>query len=303
MTGNHSDVPCRKFGVPVTDGWLNVTEWGAVGADLTVVLTHGWTLSARVWEDVAASLVGADPAVRVVAYDHRGHGDSARVPTASIEQLADDLATVVAEVVPHGPIVFGGHSLGGMTLMALAQRHPGVVEVRTAGVAFVATSAGDLLGAVRKIPGIDSLMKAALVVAARLKIPSKPLFIARQGARGAFGKHPRRHDLNRAVLQAAQSDPRVVAALGRSILQHHRYHALEAFRDLDVVVMAGTRDPLTSPIHARRIADQLPDSEVVIFRGAGHFLPYERREAVAAQLLSLTGKARKSAAGVAGVAG
>ncbi|TDH50289.1 alpha/beta hydrolase [Mycobacterium eburneum] len=303
MTRVYRDVPWRQVGLSLDDAWLNVTEWGADDADLTVVLTHGWTLSARIWEDVAASVVTADPAVRVLAYDHRGHGRSARVATASIEQLADDLAAVVAQLVPDGPIVFGGHSLGGMVLVALAQRHPQLVAQRAAGAMFVATSAGDLMGAIRRIPGTEALLKAALRIAERVRIPSRPLFLARQGARGAFGRRPRRHDLNRVVRQGEQAQPAAVAALGRSILDHRRYPALRAYRHLDVVVMAGSRDWLTSPIHAQRIADQLPDSEVVVFDGAGHFLPYERREAVSAHLLNLVAKARRSARSLAGAAG
>jgi pimeloyl-ACP methyl ester carboxylesterase len=78
---------------------------------------------------------------------------------------------------------------------------------------------------------------------------------------------------------------------------------LEAFRDLEVVVLAGTRDRLTSPTHARRIADLLPGSQVVVYEDAGHFLPYERREAVSAQLLDLTAKARAVVSSPAGATG
>jgi len=285
----------RQFRLPIDDGWLQVTEWGSREPDVTVVLTHGWSLSSSSWEDVAELLVAADPAVRVLAYDHRGHGGSATGP-ASIEALADDLAAVLRALVPDGPIVFGGHSLGGMTLMALAELYPGVIAARAFGVAFVASSAGDLLGAIRKTRGVDRLLLAALAVTARLKVPSKPLFLVRQGTRGVlFGSRPRRHDMNRSVRQVAQSDPRAVASLGRSLLQHNRYEALAAFRDVDVVVMAGTKDVLTPPSHTRRIAESLPGSQVVVYQGAGHHLPYERREAVAAHLLSLTAKARASA--------
>lgn len=300
MNPSAADVASRHH-VARDDTSLNVVEWGSAQPAVTVVLTHGWTLSHRIWEDVAAALVRADPTVRVIAYDHRGHGDSARVSTASIEDLADDLAAVIGARVPRGPIVFGGHSLGGMTLMALAQRHRHIIAERAAGTAFVATSAGDLLGALRAVPGSDAVLRAALAVGARLTMPSRPLWLLRQVARGAFGRHPRRHDLNRAVLQGAQSDPRAVAALGRSILRHRRYPAVAAFAGLDVVVMAGTRDWLTSSGHASRIAAQLPDAELVLCSGAGHFLPYERREVVTAQLLHLIANARSRArSGVAG---
>ncbi|BBZ10683.1 alpha/beta fold hydrolase [Mycobacterium branderi] len=303
MTSDRSEVLCRQYGLTLPDAWLNVREWGSTEPDVTVVLTHGWTLSGRLWEDVGTMLVRADPSVRVIAYDHRGHGNSASVATASIEQLADDLAAVVTRTVPAGPIVFGGHSLGGMTLMALAQRHPRIVAERAAGVAFVATSAGNLLGTIRRVPGTEPAMRAVLVPAARIRLPSKPLLLVRQGGRAAYGKQPRRHDMNRTALQAAQSDPRAVAALGRSILRHTRYDALPAFRHAHAVVMAGTRDPLTSPAHARRIAEKLPGSQLVVFHGAGHFLPYERREAVTAHLLNLVAKARNSERSITGVAG
>lgn len=286
-------MPCRSFPLPVGDVRLHVTEWGAPTADVTVVLAHGWTLSGRIWEDVAESLVAADPAVRVIAHDHRGHGSSDRVAEASIEQLADDLAAVIAALAPTGPVVLGGHSLGGFTLTALAERHPELVAQRVEGAMFVASSAGDLMGAVRRIPGTETVMQLALRLGSRLKTPRRPLFLLRQGARGAFGKRPRRHDLNRAVRQSAQADPRAVAALGRSILQHQRYRTLSAFSDMEVAVLAGTRDFLTSPTHSQRIGQRLPGSTVVVFRGAGHFLPYERRESVTAHFLGMIGRIRQ----------
>lgn len=281
----------RRYDLTLADVTLRVTEWGPPDTDVTVVLTHGWTLSNRIWEDVAALLVAADPSLRVVAYDHRGHGGSTYAG-ASIEALGDDLAAVVRALVPTGPIVFGGHSLGGMTLMALAERHPELVAGRAAGIALVATSAGDLLGAVRRLPGMTTLLNLALRPMSRMRTPGRPLLLVRQGARGAFGARPRRYDMNRAVRQSAEANPRAVASLGRSLLAHDRYPALSAFANTDVVVMAGTRDVLTPPAHARRIAAGLPRSKVVVYERAGHFLPYERRDSVAAHLLDLAANAR-----------
>jgi len=84
--------------------------------------------------------------VRVLRYDHRGHGGSAASPrgTANIDQLGDDLAALLRERVPTGKIVLVGHSIGGMSIMALAERHPELVAERVSGVAFVATSSGGL---------------------------------------------------------------------------------------------------------------------------------------------------------------
>ena len=42
--------------------------------------------------------------------------------SCTIDQLARDLQEVLRAVVPDGPIVLIGHSMGGMTIMALAER-------------------------------------------------------------------------------------------------------------------------------------------------------------------------------------
>lgn len=68
-------------------------------------------------------------------------------------------------------------------------------------------------------------------------------------------------------------------------------------------MLAGTRDFLTSPTHAQRIGERLPGSTVVVFRGAGHFLPYERREAVTAHFLGMIGKIRQQMLNTAGATG
>ena len=66
---------------------------------MTVVLAHGWTLDATTWAPVARALLDGRGCVR---YDHRGHGRSAAVtrPTMTIDELADDLADVIAAAPP-----------------------------------------------------------------------------------------------------------------------------------------------------------------------------------------------------------
>src|SRR5690242_4178288 len=105
----HGAVP---FGL--ADGTvLAVHDHGPAHADATAVLVHGWTQDHTSWEDVTARL--ARGGVRVLAYDARGHGWSDAGPrsTATIEQLADDLAELVEQLVPDGRVVLAGHSLGG----------------------------------------------------------------------------------------------------------------------------------------------------------------------------------------------
>ena len=44
--------------------------------------------------------------------------------------------------MPTGDVVLVGHSMGGMAIMAFAERHPETFADRVAGVALIATTAG-----------------------------------------------------------------------------------------------------------------------------------------------------------------
>ncbi|ADB30867.1 alpha/beta hydrolase fold protein [Kribbella flavida DSM 17836] len=160
----------ERAGVTTTDGVrLHVETTGSADAPVTVVLGHGWTCSTRSWHHQLEGLpavLGPD-AVRVVAYDHRGHGRSGAAPTGTtrIEQLAEDLVTVLDELVPSGPVVYAGHSMGGMTLMALADQRPDLFGERITGAVLVSTSSGQITSRAFGLPA--RLDGAAAVVAPR----------------------------------------------------------------------------------------------------------------------------------------
>ncbi|WP_157601626.1 alpha/beta fold hydrolase, partial [Saccharomonospora halophila] len=143
----------RSYRVVTSDGAaLHAEVSGAPDAAVTVVLVHGWTQDHRTWDRVVDELPSG---VRRVRYDLRGHGasEAAGPGTATIDRLADDLADVLAELVPDGRLVLAGHSMGGMTLMALAERHPTLVDERVDGLALVATSSGDMSRVTLGLPG------------------------------------------------------------------------------------------------------------------------------------------------------
>ncbi|HZC93757.1 MAG TPA: alpha/beta fold hydrolase, partial [Mycobacterium sp.] len=104
---------------------LSVRDYGSRAPDHTVVLLHGFCLDQSSWDIQIGQLIrewGND--IRIISYDHRGHGDSADAPmhTYRIEQLADDLATLLIALRVKGPLTLAGHSMGGMAALAYLAR-------------------------------------------------------------------------------------------------------------------------------------------------------------------------------------
>jgi pimeloyl-ACP methyl ester carboxylesterase len=278
---------------------LHVDLDGPDDAPATVVLAHGWTLDRRTWAPVAHALTTGPAPVRVVRPDHRGHGRSAAVDpaTMTIDQLADDLAAVIAATAPRGPLVLAGHSMGGMTLMALADRHPGVLD-RAGGIALVATASG---GLAERPFGLSPRRAAAV-----RRIEERVYGSRRWSSRRSLGDPrllaPAMRWLllgPRAGVQArritcdvvAACRPLTVSGFRPTLEAHERDAALAAFASIPTVVLVGSRDRLTPVRAARRIADALPSAGLTIFPGAGHMLPLERAGSVAGRIAALAARA------------
>ncbi len=89
-------------------------------ADRSVVLVHGITESAPVWEPITQRLAGeAD----VVLLDLRGHGASGRAERYDLEAMAGDVVAVMAAAGVDRPHLVG-HSLGGAVVSAVGAAAP-----------------------------------------------------------------------------------------------------------------------------------------------------------------------------------
>src|SRR4051794_16849225 len=112
--------------------------------ELTLVFCHGYALNLDCWHFQREHYRSLG--IRTVFYDQRSHGRSGRSPmgNATIDHLGSDLLTVLDAVVPEGPVVLVGHSMGGMTVIALAEQHPELFGDRIVGTALISTTAGGL---------------------------------------------------------------------------------------------------------------------------------------------------------------
>lgn len=272
---------------------LHVEVEGPDTAPVTVVLAHGWTLDSRTWSPVSSALAG--PGSRVVRYDHRGHGRSAVVDpaTMTLDQLADDLAEVIAATAPRGPLVLAGHSMGGMTLMALAERHPAIVA-RAAGIGLVATASGGLANTSFGLPAatvpavraIEERLYRSRRWSSRTRLGS-PRTLAPAMRWLLLGPGADRQAVRLTVGAVASCRPATLSGFRPTLAAHEREAALAAFAEIPTIVLAGSRDKLTPVTSARRIATVLPSASLTIFPDAGHMLPVERVAGVAGRLGAL----------------
>ncbi|MGV9312213.1 alpha/beta fold hydrolase [Streptomyces sp. NPDC003691] len=277
-------------------------------APVTVVFSHGYCLSQDSWHFQRAALRGL---VRTVHWDQRSHGRSGRgvaqqgperVPV-SIDTLGRDLKAVLDAAAPEGPVVLVGHSMGGMTVMALGAQYPEYVRERVAAVAFVGTSSGRLgevhyglpvagVAAVRRIlPGVLRALGSQAELVERGRRATADLF-AGLIKRYSFSSR----DVDAAVVRFAErmieSTPiDVVAEFYPAFDEHDKAEGLPVFAGLPVLVLAGDKDLVTPSGHSEVIADRLPDAELVIVPDAGHLVMLEHPEAVTDRLADLLARA------------
>ncbi|ASU79744.1 alpha/beta hydrolase [Actinopolyspora erythraea] len=278
---------------------LAVDESGSPQAPVTVVLVHGWTLTRHTWDRVTERLRAAvGGPVRIVRFDHRGHGDSDPSPpgTATIAQCADDLSEVIADRVPEGPIVLAGHSMGGMTIMALAERHPDLLAERVSGIALVATSSGGLSAPGLRLPeplakvfnAGERGLRRMLARSDRRTVSNRSGWM-RPGLRWLlFGSRPAAADVARSAEWVAGCHPASFAGFRESLAEHERGEALARLPEVPTVILAGLSDRLCPLPHARRMSERLPAAGFFLYGGAGHMLPMERPEEVTERIADVT---------------
>lgn len=112
-----------RVSVPLAEGrQISALKWGQGTPRL--VLVHGGGQNAHTWDTVALAL-GID----LLAVDLPGHGHSSWSVSGEypLEVMADEVAAAISALAPQSEAVIG-MSLGGLTSLTLAGRHPHLVQ-------------------------------------------------------------------------------------------------------------------------------------------------------------------------------
>jgi pimeloyl-ACP methyl ester carboxylesterase len=223
-----------------------------------VLLLHGGLSSTRSWRNVIPRLQSA---MRVVALDARGHGQSTHAGTPlTYAQLTDDVAALIGALGLGRPIVVGW-SDGGEQALRLALRYPKLVRALVVcGTDYGVTPASQAW--VRDFFGIDA---QGNVDFARV---DASLGAALPGFRAM---HPNGDEQWRWVVEQTArlwaTDPGLTDADYRRI-------------PIPTLVMVGDRDDDVPLENALRMYRTIPDAELAVLPGADHSAPINRPELV-----------------------
>lgn len=261
--------------------------------DLTVVFVHGYSMNLDCWHFQRAGYRGR---VRTVFYDQRSHGRSAlsSEENATIEQLGKDLLRVIEQTAP-GPVVLVGHSMGGMSIISLAQQHPELFGDRVVGVSLISTTAGGLDPGRILFPMLPMGIGGNVVGRAvrTLDRGHRLVDLARKWGhaiadvvtdRYAFGGDVP-SDYVEFVYDMLDSTPfAVVADFYPAFASLDHYDHVEVLGRVPTAVICGTDDRITSVGHSRKLHSRIPGSSLLECEGAGHMVILERHEEVNAEL-------------------
>ncbi|ORA32908.1 alpha/beta fold hydrolase [Mycobacterium aquaticum] len=286
------DDGCVARTVTTKDGVrLAISEYPSEHADApTIVLLHGLLLSRESWGLQVGELRRRyGGRVRVISYDHRGHGRSAGAPmrTYEISQLAADLAEVLTALHITGPLTLAGHSMGGMTALAYFGRAASQRPVEPAGLVLVGTTAGSIaergIGRLLATPAPGALFGLVHRMPQRATDKAVQALIRPLGeVLSTFsGDGTTAAAVAAAVGAAALRTASLTTAAGflPSLKRYDMYHALESIAAKTFVVSGGN-DVLTPPSHSRDLAAAIPGAVHLHHPSAGHMLLHDAAECV-----------------------
>jgi pimeloyl-ACP methyl ester carboxylesterase len=258
---------------------LAVCDTGPRRAEHTVVFLHGLCLDQTSWNRQITYLRRRyGRSVRIISYDHRGHGRSASAPmnTYRVDQLADDLAQVLTTLDATGPVTLVGHSMGGMTALAYLGRPAAQRPVEPNGLILVAAAAGKLAerGLARLLATPAPAVLAGLLDHApghALQALAGPLCSTLRLWHG----HGQSANLAATIIAALATTP-LATAVGflPSLRVYDQYPTLASIH-AHTVVISGGADPMTPPSHAADLAAGISGAEYVPVPYAGHMLPQQ----------------------------
>ncbi|WP_238007576.1 alpha/beta hydrolase [Dactylosporangium sp. AC04546] len=257
----------------------------------TLVFVHGFCLDMGTFHFQRKAFEGK---YRMVFYDQPGHGRSGRLTKGeyTLDALGAGLRAVLQATAPTGPVVLVGHSMGGMTIMALAEQVPELFENRVEACVLISTSAGkldtvnfglpDIVARFRRplmpVVGFAGPISSAVIDRARKASTDLAWLLTRRYGFGTQRPSPALVSYVEKMNSTTSTD--VIARYLRTLYTHARLLVLGPLRRVPVLLVCGDHDVLTPIAHTREIASVLPEAELVEVADGGHVVLLEHADEV-----------------------
>jgi 3-oxoadipate enol-lactonase len=242
-------------------------------SDAAIVLLHGILFDGRMWRGQIEPLASLG---RVIVIDGPGHGRSEAPPRFSLEDNADALLDVFAELGVVRAVV-AGLSWGGMVGMRFAAQHP----EKVAALALLDTSADPETPADR--------VRYRLLTAFSRRYGVPPAVMSGEVVPKLFsaGFAREKPDVVEAYMRAAvgfERDGLARACLAVLVKRTPFTGRLSKIR-APTLVLTGGEDKATPVAKAQAIANGIAGARLVVLEGVGHMSAIERPERVNAELV------------------
>ena len=256
----------------------------------TILLLHGWTLSADLnWFTVYDAMARHG---RVLAIDQRGHGRGLRSEEPfTLEDAADDAAALL-EHLGADPAIVVGYSMGGSVGMLQHRRHPGTVR----GLVLQST------GLQWRSSAYERVLWAGMAKADYGLRFGTPRGLTERYLRSATEQRPElKPCLPWLKAEVRRGDPASIAAASRC-LSTFDSRAWAGSVDVPAVVVVTRHDHLIRPPRQHELAAALPDAEVLEVDAAHNgwmVKPEEVAEALSRAVASVVERTSRRSAGTA----
>ncbi|MFG2038218.1 alpha/beta fold hydrolase [Dactylosporangium sp. NPDC048998] len=293
----------EEFGVWDSDEQLTVTTDDGIDLHVevvdgppgddgpTFVFVHGFCLDMGTFHFQRKYFQGKH---RMVFYDQPGHGRSGRLSKGeyTLDSLGAGLRAVLQATTPTGPVVLVGHSMGGMTIMALAEQVPELFESRVTAAVLISTSAGkldqvnfgfpDVVARFRRplmpIVGFAGPISSAVIDRARRASTDLAWLLTRRYGFGTARPSPALVSYVEKMNSTTSTD--VIARYLRTLYTHARLLVLGPLRTVPVLLVCGDKDVLTPLTHTYEITSVLPEAELMVVADGGHVVLLEHADEV-----------------------